>query len=79
MVDNQDGFLDNLPPGPIKKRFAMVFKEDAEVQLQRQLLLQERRLAKNKRALKKLIRKRDEVSDISSETSSSDDEDSDQT
>lgn len=35
MIDNSDGFLDNLPPGPLKKRFAMVFKESEEVQLQR--------------------------------------------
>ena len=78
MLDNQDGFFDHLPPGPIKKRFGAIFKEDAEVVLQRQLLLQEERLAKNKRALRKLIKNRDEVSDISSESSSSSDEDSDQ-
>ena len=35
MVDNSDGFLDNLPPGPLKKRWATVFKESKEVYLKR--------------------------------------------
>ena len=38
MVDNADGFLDDLPAGPLKKKFGMVFKEHEEVYLERQLL-----------------------------------------
>ena len=54
MVKNHNGFLNNLPPGPIKKKFGMVFKEQEEVFLERQLLKQADRLQKNKRRLKKL-------------------------
>ena len=81
MVDNADGFLDGLPPGPLKKRFAMVFKEAEEVKLKRQLLRFETQLKKNKRRLRELEQKRDSdderppvVVDDQSEDSSSDGE-----
>ena len=59
MVDNSDGFLDGLPPGPLKKRFATVFKEAEEVQLKRQLLVYERMLLRNKNRLLELQKKQD--------------------
>jgi hypothetical protein len=37
-IDNADGFLDGLPPGPLKKRFGIIFKEAEEVQLERQMI-----------------------------------------
>ena len=71
MVDNNDGFLDNLPPGPLKKKFGMIFKETEEVMLKRQMLLAEKRLARNKERLRKLKKRKDsdseEEEDISSE------------
>jgi len=51
MINNDDGFLDNLPPGPLKKKFGMIFKENEEVMLKRKMLLAEKRLAKNKKHL----------------------------
>ena len=77
LIDNRDGFLDNLPPGPLKKKFGIVFKEAEEVQLQRQLLLYEKRLKKNKTRLRELEKKKDSDSEDDVEVSS-DSEDDDQ-
>ena len=35
LLDNSDGFFDHLPPGPIKKRFGVVFREAEEVTVKR--------------------------------------------
>ena len=63
MIDNSDGFLDNLPPGPVKKRWANVFKETEEVILKRQLILAENRLKKHKKRLRVLAQPQDSSSD----------------
>ena len=35
MLDNSDGFFDQLPAGPRKKRIGSVFKEPVEIRLKR--------------------------------------------
>ena len=37
MMDNADGFFDDLPMGPAKKRMGSVYKEPTEIRLKRQI------------------------------------------
>ena len=44
MLDNSDGFFDDLPPGKWKKRMGNIYKEPEENKLKRQLALYEKRI-----------------------------------
>ena len=74
MVDNRDGFLDGLPPGPLKRRFGIIFKEAEEVALERQMIQYEKRLARNKERLRKLKKRKDSDSEEEEDISSQEEE-----
>ena len=80
MIDNSDGFFDNLPPGQFKKRIGGVFKEPEENRLKRQLAIHETRMKNSKRKLLKLANKKDSDDDdkVVDDSESEDEKESDE-
>ena len=64
LIDNQDGFMDGLPPGRYKKNYGMVFKEPEENRLRRQLAIYKIRQQQHEDRLVELANEKDSDEDI---------------